>query len=535
VNARKLALTLALCAACSKSGDGKPADDTTEPDPSATCQESRVGAPVLRRLTRAELAHSLGDVFPMLDGAWEGVRLGPDPMSKLGFSNDGATLLVSSQVLGEVAKTAEEVAGLLVDTSRLGLLLPCAEQSPDAACAEELIARVGRRLFRRPLVEEERGLYRDYFSTVETRSNFVTAAKWTLVALLESPHTLYRSELGQAASGERTLSPYEIASALSYTFGGSTPTEELLAKAEKGELDSAEARVTEARRLLDTPRGQKVMRSFFREWSGYTRVETQTRPDAPDFADVRPRMVAETERFFDEVIYAQGGGVRELLTADYSFPDATLAAYYGFEGKDGRVTKPAEWSVGLLSQGSILAGRAHANSSSPTQRGLFVFERLLCRERPPVPDKVPPIPPPMPGASTTRQRYEELHAADEFCASCHSQWDPVGFAFEHFDETGRYRKDESGIAIDASGTALAEDASVLFEFDGLTNLAHELASTPLVTDCVSGLLAQYAYGGVSQSCLAESARKTLATGEIGLLEFAARLAGEPHFTERQMP
>jgi hypothetical protein len=115
------------------------------------------------------------------------------------------------------------------------------------------------------------------------------------------------------------------------------------------------------------------------------------------------------------------------------------------------------------------------------------------------------------------------------------QFDPLGFAFEHFDQGGRYRAEENGESINATGTLYQQDGSDAFSFDGLTEFANGLADDPEVVDCVSGLLVSYAFGGAGGgTCLAERARKGLREGEYGLVELLARLTAEPHFTERNL-
>ena len=56
----------------------------------------------------------------------------------------------------------------------------------------------------------------------------------------------------------------------------------------------------------------------------------------------------------------------------------------------------------------------------------------------------------MGSAKSLRERLER-HRADTACASCHSRLDPLGFALENFDGVGRYRAEEGGSPIDASG------------------------------------------------------------------------------------
>jgi Protein of unknown function (DUF1588)/Protein of unknown function (DUF1592)/Protein of unknown function (DUF1595)/Protein of unknown function (DUF1587) len=496
----------------------------------AACVKAEVGPPVLRRLSAVELESSLRDIFPEVSGAWPGVRMGPDPLSKLGFSNDAQSLQVGNQTAEELLKTAEDLATLLTQPATLGALLPCAASSPGEACAGELIGQYGLRLFRRPPSDEERAELLSLFSSVSQRSDFAKGVKWTLVAMVQSPFSIYRSEIG-APSGDRyELSQYEIATELSYTFGGTTPSAELLDKAAQGALSSEEALVEEARGLLATPGGREAMHRFLGEWLGYGRVRGKAKESVQNFAAVGELMIEETERFLDEVIYHRGAGVRELLTAPYTFVNAELSRFYGYGGASGdfeQVDRPADWGVGLLAQGAILAGNAHMDHSSPTHRGLLVYERLLCNEMPPPPANVPPIEAPEPGVSTTRARYESVHATNEACQGCHQHFDPSGFAFEHFDETGRYRADENGLAIDDSGyISFARGKETV---TGAKELVETLAGDPETTACVSGLAAVYAYGGASGGeCSIEANQKGLLGEEYGLLEYFARLAGTEH-------
>lgn len=515
-------------------GGASDTDDPPPTNPAGRCEQSRLGARVLRRLSQVELEHTLRDIFPEIEATWSGVQLGIDPASKHGFTNDAETLLVGDQTAAEWLATAEEVGDAVTAPAVLPAILPCAAQSPDSACAAEFIATYGQRLFRRPLTAAERARYESHFAAIAADVEFPIALKWTLVGLIQSPHAVYRSELGEPAEGGHALTPYEVATALAYTYGGSTPGPELLAKAEQGALATPEARIAEASALLSTPRGKDVLHLFFRQWAKYPQVESKVKIDVAGFDDIRMRMIDETRRFVDEVVFAQDGDVRALLTASFTVLDATLSQFYGFgqvAGDSAVVERPADWGIGLLAQGSVLAGQAHADSSSPTKRGLLVYDRLLCGPHIPPPMNIPAIDPPMPGAQTTRERYEDAHAGDPACQSCHQYFDPIGFGFEHFDGAGRFRADENGLPIDATGQAVDSKLAPLITFDGLTDMSSKLAELPQTTDCVSGLLATYAYG-VEENCLAEEARTALQDGEVGLREFYVQLAASEHFVRR---
>jgi len=504
------------------------------------CQVTQLAPPQLRRLTAIELERTLRDTFPSLATAWSGVRLGADPVSPLGFSNDARTLVVASQTAQELLGTADDVAQNVTAPAALAALVPCAAAAaPGRACADQLVQAVGARLFRRALSSDEAADYGALFDSVAASSDFATGAHWVVAALIQSPSTVYRSELGVAAGSSRKLTPDELASELSYTYGGTAPSAELLAAAERGDFAASEARIAKAKELFATPAGREQLHQFLAEWSGYGRVASKTKTTVMNFESLRTSMQQETKLFFDEAVVSRKGGVREVLTANYTFVDSSLAQLYGFGAASStgfaQVERPAGQGLGLLAQGSMLAGSAHADASSPTLRGLVVYERLLCHQKPPVPPNVGVIAAVIPGAkTTTRQRYEVAHRTNASCAGCHQFFDPLGFGFEHFDEAGRYRADEGGLSIDATGQALAyPDTSVVFAFDGEDDLAQKLANNSAVSDCVSGLAAAYAFAGAGgRTCLAEDARAAFARGELGVLDYLAALAGSPSFVER---
>lgn len=513
------------------------AGGTTQETARERCEVSKVGPPVLRRLTQQEFQRTALDIFPQIASGFPGVKVGTDAVSALGFSNDASTLVVGQQTAQEILSTAEDIAKRVTDDAVLPQVLPCAAAG-DAACAAQFIAQYGKRLFRRPLSADESKRYTDYYASVAARSSFKLGIKWTLVSLFQSANAVYRSEVGSASNGRYTLTQHEIATELAYTYGGSTPSAELLAKADANALATPEARLAEARNLMSTPNGQEAVRELFREWSGYPLVKARTKSNTAFTTAVAAEMARETERFIDDVLVTNKGSVRDLLTAPYTYVSPSLAAFYGYgtAGADlTRVDRPANWGIGLLAQGSMLAANAHADSTSPTWRGLMVYTKLFCNTKPKPPPQVPAISEPAPGASTTRQRYEVAHAGAPACNACHRLWDPIGFGFEHYDEVGRYREQEGGLPIDPSGYVLGSDGQTKTTFTDGRDLATQLANDPAVTDCVSGLMSAYVYaGGGGVSCLAETARSDLAAGKFGLIEYLAQLSTEPQFSERSL-
>ena len=134
---------------------------------------------------------------------------------------------------------------------------------------------------------------------------------------------------------------------------------------------------------------------------------------------------------------------------------------------------------GILGQASILTLTSYANRTSPVTRGKWVLENLLGTPPPPPPADVPPLKAREEGAPPTSMRARmEVHRRNPVCATCHRMMDPLGFALENFDGTGRWRTTEDtgipgepGPAIDPSG--LAPDGST---FEGATGLRQILVS-----------------------------------------------------------
>jgi hypothetical protein len=500
------------------------------PDFTADCAAPATGSPVLRLLTRNELDQTLSDVFPEIKGQWTN-SLPAAMVSKLtGFDNE-ATAQVGGQLAGALLDTALSVASA-VTGERLGTLLPCAASGGDRACATDFLTRYGRRLFRRPLTSAESMRYLTYFDAALAKSDFKTALKWMTVGLIQSPHAVYRREIGAVqADGSRTLSPGEVATELAYTYTGSTPTEALLSKAESGNLGDT---VALAKELLSTEPGKQAFQRFFEAYVGYPRAAAIQKPKVQDYAAVSADMPQETRRFIDDVLLQKGGGVKELLTATTTNPSVRLAQYYGITAPSAdyaSVTRPPGRGIGLFAQGAFLATRASSDASSPTQRGIFLLTRLLCRDVPEPPATVPPLATGNTGPVTTRQRYEQEHAQGG-CAGCHQIFDPVGFGFEHFDEAGRYREQEVGLPVDSASHVPAKDNSVLFEFASQEELMTKLAEQPEVYQCFVGKLATYAFG-LAQPCLGAGQVENLQQGNVGIAEAFAGLAAEPHFTRRK--
>ena len=492
------------------------------------CSQPEFGKPVLRLLNRAQFTHTIDDIFPQVANTW-GSTLPADPVSSLGFNNDAATV-VGPQLAQAMLDTASAVADSVTGNA-FASILPCSAAAADRACAEQFVTQYGRRFFRRPVSLAEHDRYLAFFDGALAKSDFKSAIKWLTVGLIQSPNAVYRSEIGMLANGTRELDAHELATELAYTYTDTTPTDALLSQAESGSNLDASAL---AKTLLATAAGKATLRTFFESYLDFPRVASLDRSAIPQWGAVRSAMVQETRSFIDQIVLQNGGGLKELLTSPTSNPSQTLAAYYGFptpESDNASVQRINGQGIGLLAQGSILASHAQPNGSSPTQRGLLVFSKLLCNSKPSPPPNVPGIPNPAPGLVTTRERYEKQHAVNPPCSTCHKLFDPIGFGFEHFDEGGRYRDTESGLAIDSASEVPTPGGAPLFSFQDQESLARGLADQNVVYQCFAAYLATYAFG-TADSCLGASRVADFKAGSLGIADLYAALAAEPHFSRR---
>jgi hypothetical protein len=203
-------------------------------------------------------------------------------------------------------------------------------------------------------------------------------------------------------------------------------------------------------------------------------------------------MQQELELRVVDVVLNQRADFLSLYESRATFVNAELATYYGLPAVSGSAFQPAQFPadsprVGLLGAGAILAGYALPQRTSPTERGKFIAEKLLCISIPPPPPGVPPLPAMADANSTLRQRLEAHRAAPQ-CATCHGLMDPLGFGLENFDSAGLYRTTDNGQSIDASGSVGG------IAFNGLAQMASALRQQPVAGPCVVSKIYENALG-----------------------------------------
>lgn len=447
--------------------------------------------PSLRLLTGSQYRATLRSLFPFADEL--SIELEDDValngLHAIGTANVAlspkateAYLHAAEQVSERAFGTAEHAAQSAgCDVSQLG-------------CAEQTIGALGRKAFRRSLTADERTRFVGIYSNGVTKlGSGAQGLKYATMALLTSPYFVYRVELGQpAAGGGRTLGGAELASKLAYFLWNGPPDAELLDLAEKGELSAPGALSAQATRLLAASQRSAGLDAMFEDYVGLSNLDTLEKlPERfPQFnAGLAAAMRTETLKNLQQAAQA-GRDFRRVFDSTQSFVNAELASLYGISGVTGtefvQVEMPPE-RRGLLGNASVLSLYAHADVSSPTLRGKFVRQILMCQSIPAPPPDVDTTLPDEGEAKTARERLT-LHSTNPTCAGCHRLMDPIGLALENFDALGKYRTQDNGQTIDASG-----------ELDGATfttaaGLSQALAQSPRVSECVARLVFRSAWG-----------------------------------------
>ena len=87
--------------------------------------------------------------------------------------------------------------------------------------------------------------------------------------------------------------------------------------------------------------------------------------------------------------------------------------------------------LGLLTLGGMAAGSTTSNLTNPVLRGIFILNKLMCKNIE-LPTGFTPMPPDPYSGKTARERLSK-HSASALCASCHQFIDPLGLPFENYD------------------------------------------------------------------------------------------------------
>ena len=207
-------------------------------------------------------------------------------------------------------------------------------------------------------------------------SDFYAGVEVVLRALFQHPEFLYRVEIGAPVANDANLfklNGYEVAARLSYALWSSTPSEEILAMAEQGKLDSPDQIRVAAMSMLASPRAVQTQDQFHALWLGYSVL--------PHAQDLTTRLRTESMKLVERTLRSDGSWL-DLFRSTDTYVDAALAKHYGLpapSGVEGWVGYGNSGRQGLLSHGSFLSMIQDNLDTSPTRRGKRVPRSSFAR------------------------------------------------------------------------------------------------------------------------------------------------------------
>ncbi|QDT10959.1 DUF1592 domain-containing protein [Planctomycetes bacterium K23_9] len=325
------------------------------------------------------------------------------------------------------------------------------EQGFQSKQALDQLRAFAQRAYRRTLDDSDRQrIEAIYQKRLSQNAPPRQAALDTLKMILCSPAFLYLSEITPETESE--LRPFDLASRLSYALWAAPPDDALFASAQSGDLTKPAELKKQIHRLLSDDRSAEFVNGFLDSWLNLRDIGNLPPPRKAAweyYSENLPDAMKTESRLFFTNLLKSNGSVIDFLQSDYTFVDKRLAKLYQLPEKDTlrlkdgfqrvRLAKPAQRG-GLLGMASVLTVSANGVDTSPVTRGVWVSENILgvTPPPPPPPDEVPALDSNVSGATTIREKLAK-HSEDKTCVVCHRNIDPLGFALETFDPTGRWR------------------------------------------------------------------------------------------------
>ena len=399
------------------------------------------------------------------------------------------------------------------------------------------------RAFRRPATDVD---VDRYVPIVEMAVNdgepFEQGIQYAVQAVLVSPGFLFRIEADARPDdpfADRPVTDYELASRLAYFLWSSMPDQELFQLAERGELRKPNVLQEQVARMLSDSKSRALVDNFAEQWLNLRMLDELT-PDPnafPNFdAALREDMKQESLLVF-EAVMGEDRSLLDFLDADFTFMNERLAQHYGVDGIQGsqfqQVSLNPQQRAGILTHASILTLTSNPDRTSPVKRGKWIMENILGEKAPPPPPGVPELEETQKGNPNASLREQlELHRTDPGCASCHRTMDTLGFGFENFDATGRWRDKDGEVPIDSSGELPSGET-----FAGPTELVRLLKERrPEFTRCLTEKMLTYALGrGLEyyDQCAVDAILGRLAQNDYRFSELVLGIVNSQPFQKRR--
>jgi len=519
-----------------------PNGTTTDPgNPVASrCMNGIPTTSQLPRLTHVEYDNTIRDL----------VGLTTQPSSMLAPDSTGS---VDQRAWDGYQNAADTVsAAILADPTARAKALGCTTGSADdTACIKQFVTTFGQRAFRRPLTTDEVTKFTNIYTNRATLTATGTsdeAVQLILRSFLLSPSFLTKAETAETQeNGQIALSPYEVATRLSYMIWSSAPDDALLDAAKNGDLKDSAGVLKQAQRMVADPKARSMVAAFHTayakmgdgtRWASYQREPKYY----PGFdASSVTALSAETTKFFDYTVFDAHGTFHDLLTSTVAFVNSGLASIYGITGSYGTdlvmTNLDAKTRPGIFTRAGFLSAYSLYDRSSPILRGAFLQKQVLCTDigAPPADAASTPVPND-PNLKTNRQRTD-AQTAGSTCVGCHHTLiNPTGFALESFDAIGAWQTQEhdNGEPIDSTSSVPINDTKTI-DVKGPADLMNAIADSREAQACYARRWVEYAYQRAATAqdyCTVETLSTKLTDSSYKVVDLIADLTQSQYFRYR---
>jgi hypothetical protein len=332
------------------------------------------------------------------------------------------------------------------------LLATCAEgASISDTCAQQVIQDFGLRVMRRPLTEEQKTSYFNFFNSISSKNNNNTqeGLKAVVMRFLASPYMSFHVEVGnnQIVGNRIRLNDYEIASRISYRIAATMPDRLLLQAAQRGELQSLDQVKSHAQRLLNFPSARQKADMFFSYYANLELIEPPNsfvaQLNGINTNGLVDEMKVEALDFINNVVWTRNGNFADLMTSNEVFPKTDRLAKIVGSGisSQGRPVLAKKSNSGLFLRPAILSSQA--TRTDIIHRGLNFRKRYLCSTG----NGAPPsdISSAAKGIDfdnmTNRAGIDKM-TSNPACINCHRVFNPIGYVLEGHNQLGMIRENE---------------------------------------------------------------------------------------------
>jgi hypothetical protein len=450
------------------------------------------------------------------------------------------TLKVDPSMLFDMFQQSQTVLSQ-IDSKVTSTLAPCSgtTSSAQTTCATSFIQTLAAKAYRRPLDSTEVPNLMKVYAT-GAMTDYKTGVEAMIQAVILSPSFIYRTELGPStltadSSGNypnTTLTPYEVASQLSFTLLGSLPDAALTSAAADGSLGTTAGITTQIQRLFALPAVQANVTNIILSWFNvnqmFAKVKDTSLLSALSSSDqnqttIENDLLTSAQNWVNSIIWSGSGKFADLMTSQTVYVNQRLATLYpGLTYSGGKAPTSnstfvaATWPSsqgrsGILTQPAYLWAASDPALTSIVKRGKGIHDSIICAD---------PLPPPIDlstpsavnviackspdGTQTLSTCDSEVLQSDarmmfQPCMNCHQMMDPYSRVLLNFGPIGNYRTvDEAGRTIDPTFTFGVLTPLSGQKITGAQSFAQALVSSGTFDGCSVQQMTSYAIGsGIS--------------------------------------